>query len=116
MSSPGLSAHPSLERSTGKPADSHEAEQLTLHILNNFDITPGLNKMTLNGKSVDRLPEGSAVAQPAGGFGFGFLTGSTLTVPEFAPESLAEGAFEAEAEAPALTLPLVDLRLRNEAE
>lgn len=38
-----------------EPADSHEAEQLTLHILNNFDITPGLVSTSANGKIVDEV-------------------------------------------------------------
>lgn len=49
-----------------KPADSHEAEQLTLHILNNFDITPGLNKMPVNGKNVDEVTDFSSISNLTG--------------------------------------------------
>jgi choloylglycine hydrolase len=49
-----------------QPADSHEAEQLTLHILNNFDITPGLNRMSANGKLVDEDTDWSSVCNLTG--------------------------------------------------
>ncbi len=44
-----------------QPADSHEAEHLTLHILNNFDITPGLLKMDAGGKLIDEVTDFSSI-------------------------------------------------------
>ncbi len=45
-----------------EPTDGHAAEQLTLHILNNFDITPGLTKMPLeNGESVNDVTDFSSI-------------------------------------------------------
>lgn len=44
-----------------QPATGDEAEQLTLHILNNFDITPGLVREPANGKVVDQVTDYSSV-------------------------------------------------------
>lgn len=44
-----------------EPADSHEAEQLTLHILNNFDIAPGLVKQPVKSGLVDQVTDFSSV-------------------------------------------------------
>ena len=45
-----------------QPADGHEAEQLTLHILNNFDITPGLVREPAGSKIVDQVTDYSSVS------------------------------------------------------
>lgn len=44
-----------------EPADAQAAEQLTLHILNNFDISPGLLKMPVNGKLADEVTDFSSI-------------------------------------------------------
>ena len=50
-----------------QPADGHESEQLALHILNNFDITPGLlREPGPDGKLVDEVTSWSTIANLTG--------------------------------------------------
>lgn len=50
-----------------QPADGHESEQLALHILNNFDITPGLiREAGPGGKLVNEVTSWSTIANLTG--------------------------------------------------
>lgn len=49
-----------------EPANENEAELLALHILNNFDITPGLEKIPSGDKQIDNVTDFSSISNLTG--------------------------------------------------